>query len=95
MNEYETIFLISNRIKEEQRRNVVNKIKELISSNGQIDTTEDLGEKKLAYEVKKHKKAFYYIINFKSKSEFIYKLERNYKLNEEIIKFMTIRKSEY
>ena len=94
MNEYETIFLISNRIKEEQRRNVVNKIKELISSNGQIDTTEDLGEKKLAYEVKKHKKAFYYIINFKSKSEFIYKLERNYKLNEEIIKFMTIRKSE-
>ena len=94
MNEYETIFLISNRIKEEQRRNVVNKIKELISSNGQIDTTEDLGEKKLAYEVKKHKKAFYYIINFKSKPEFIYKLERNYKLNEEIIKFMTIRKSE-
>ena len=95
MNEYETIFLISNRIKEEQRRNVVNKIKELISSNGQIDTTEDLGEKKLAYEVKKHKKAFYYIINFKSKPEFIYNLERNYKLNEEIIKFMTIRKSEY
>ena len=95
MNEYETIFLISNRIKEEQRRNVVNKIKELISSNGQIDTTEDLGEKKLAYEIKKHKKAFYYIINFKSKPEFIYKLERNYKLNEEIIKFMTIRKSEY
>ena len=94
MNEYETIFLISNRIKEEQRRNVVNKIKELISSNGQIDTTEDLGEKKLAYEIKKHKKAFYYIINFKSKPEFIYKLERNYKLNEEIIKFMTIRKSE-
>ncbi len=94
MNEYETIFLISNRIKEEQRRNVVNKIKELISSNGQIDTTEDLGEKKLAYEIKKHKKAFYYIINFKSKPEFIYNLERNYKLNEEIIKFMTIRKSE-
>ena len=94
MNEYETIFLISNRIKEEQRKNVVNKIKELISSNGQIDTTEDLGEKKLAYEIKKHKKAFYYIINFKSKPEFIYKLERNYKLNEEIIKFMTIRKSE-
>ena len=48
---------MSNKIKEEQRRNVIDKIKELISSNGQIDTTEDLGEKKLAYEIKKHKKA--------------------------------------
>ena len=92
MNEYETIFLMSNKIKEEQRRNVIDKIKELISSNGQIDTTEDLGEKNLAYEIKKHKKAFYYVINFKSKPEFINELERNYRIREEILKFITVRK---
>ena len=94
MNEYETIFLMSNKIKEEQRRNVIDKIKELISSNGQIDTTEDLGEKNLAYEVKKHKKAFYYIINFKSEPEFIDELKRNYRINDDILKFMIIKKNE-
>ena len=94
MNEYETIILISNKITKKQKENIVTKIKKLISENGTIIEIEDMGEKALAYEVKKHKKAFYYIINFKSKSEFIHELERNYRINDDILRFMTIRKSE-
>ena len=48
MNKYETIFLISNQITEEQRKSIITKIAELISKNGTITNKEELGEKKLA-----------------------------------------------
>lgn len=60
MNSYETVILVTNTINDEQRKDVLEKIKKLISVNGTITSTEELGEKKLAYEVRKHAKAFYY-----------------------------------
>ena len=91
MNKYETVILISNKITDEQRENIVNKIKNLISSNGNVIETNDMGEKKLAYEVRKHTQAFYYIINFESNPEFIAELERIYRINDEILKFIVVR----
>lgn len=94
MNKYKTIFLISNHITEEQRKSVINKVTELISKNATITNTEDLGKKKLAYEIRKHKQAFYYIINFESDSSFIYELERNYRIIDEILKFIVVRQED-
>ena len=91
MNKYETVFLISNQITEEQRKSVCARIEDLISKNGTITKIEDLGEKRLAYEIQKHTKAFYYVINFESDSSFIYELERNYRITEEILKFIVVR----
>lgn len=94
MNKYETVILISNKITKEQKENIITKIKKLISLNGTITETEDFGEKTLAYEVKKHKKAFYYIINFESNADFINELTRNYRITEGIIKFIIVKKKE-
>lgn len=91
MNKYETVFLMSNNLTKEQRENVVNKIKALISQNGAINEEEDLGERKLAYEIKKQKTAFYYVIKFKANFEFIAELERIYKITDEILKFIVIK----
>lgn len=94
MNKYETVILISNKITDEQRKNIVDKIKNLISSNGNVIETNDMGEKKLAYEVRKHTQAFYYIINFESNPEFIAELERIYRINDEILKFIVVRQDD-
>lgn len=94
MNKYETVFLISNKITKEQKNAVITKVTDFIAKNGKITKTEDLGERKLAYEVKKHDKAVYYIIEFESNSETITELERIYRITEEIIKFITIRKDD-
>ena len=94
MNKYETVILISNKITDEQRENIVDKIKNLISSNGNVIETNDMGEKKLAYEVRKHTQAFYYIINFESNPEFIAELERSYRINDEILKFIVVRQDD-
>lgn len=94
MNKYETIFLISNQITEEQRKSIITKIAELISKNGTITNKEELEEKKLAYEIRKHTQAFYYIINFESEAAFVYELERNYRIIDEILKFIVVRQDD-
>lgn len=94
MNKYETIILISNKITEEQRKDVINKIKELISLNGKVNKVENIEERRLAYEVRKHTQAFYYVINFESNAGFISELERNYRIIDEIIKFIVVRQDD-
>lgn len=94
MSKYETIFLVSNKTTEEKRTELFNRIKEFINKNGSITNSEDLGEKKLAYEIRKHEKAFYYDIEFEANSEMILELERIYRITDEIIKFINIRKDD-
>lgn len=94
MNRYETIFILSSETKEEQRKEVSEKVKNYISSNGKITKFEELGLKKLAYEVKNCKQGYYYVIEFESHEEAICQLERLYRITDEVIKFITIKKSE-
>ena len=67
MNKYETIMIIDNEITENQRNTVIERIRNYILKNGIITEEQDLGEKRLAYEVKKRQKGYYYSIEFKAK----------------------------
>lgn len=92
MNKYETIFLIKDDITEEQRNAVVSEIRKYLVKNGKVSEEENLGKKKLAYEVKKYEYAYYYVINFTGKASIIPELERKFRINENILKFITIKK---
>ena len=94
MNKYETIFLMKNTLTEEQRNRIIDTIKNYINENGKINYTEDLGEKTLAYEIKEYKKAYYYLIEFDAEVEAITKLERIYRINDDILKFIVVRKND-
>lgn len=56
MNKYETIFLMKKDLTEEQQTKIINTIKNYISTNGKIITEQDMGVRKLAYEIRKRKK---------------------------------------
>ena len=92
MNKYETIFLIKDDITEEQRNTVIEKIREYLTKNGKISVEENLGKKKLAYKVREYEYAYYYLIQFVGKADIISELERKYRINENILKFITIRR---
>ena len=62
MNQYETIFLMKDDITEEQRNEVINKIVNYLNTNGKITEKNDLGLRRLAYEIRKHTQAYYYQI---------------------------------
>lgn len=92
MNNYETIFIMTDKITEEQRKVVIDKVQNYLNNNAEIIKAEDLGLRKLAYEVKKCTQGYYYIIEFKCKPEVISKLERIYRITDEIIKFIVTKK---
>ncbi len=92
MREYETIFIMKEEITEEEKNKVVKTIKDYISINGNILKAEELGKKKLAYEIKGNSYGYYYLIEFEGLENSIRELERIYRITESIIKFIVIRK---
>ena len=92
MNNYETIFLMKDDITEEQRNTVIEEIRDYLTKNGKISVKENLGKKKLAYKVREYEYAYYYLIQFVGKADIISELERKYRINENILKFITIKR---
>ena len=50
-----------------------------------------MGMRNLAYEIKKNKRGYYFVIYFKAEPSLILELERNYRINEEILRFIVIK----
>ncbi len=91
MDKYETVFLMKDDITEEQRNEVINEVQKYLNKNAEIIQGEDLGKRKLAYEIRKYQYAYYYLIQFIGKADIIYELKRKYRLNENILKFIIIK----
>ncbi|MBO5179854.1 MAG: 30S ribosomal protein S6 [Clostridia bacterium] len=91
-NNYETIMIINSTMEEAAIKSTIEKIKDLISANGAVESVEEWGNKKLAYPVKKHSEGYYVLVNFSSNPEFIDELERVYNITDEVLKHIVIKK---
>ncbi|NLO93984.1 MAG: 30S ribosomal protein S6 [Clostridiaceae bacterium] len=94
MNKYESIYIISPLADEEQVKATIEKFSSLISEHGEIEKVEEWGRKKLAYEVKDQKEGYYVMVTFSAESDFPEELERNFKITENILKYLIIRKED-
>ena len=94
MNKYESVIILNPELTEENEKESINKIEELIKLNGTLEETEKLGKKKLAYEIKKQNEGIYYLFNFACEPGFIRELERIYRITDEIMKFIVVRKDD-
>ena len=93
MNKYESVIIINPSLDEQGIKDVITKFTDLINNNnGKVENVDEMGKRKLAYEIKKNKEAFYVQFNFESKPEAIAELERIYRITDEILKFITIKK---
>ena len=92
MNKYESIIIINPNCTEEALKALEDKVTGLINANGKVESVENMGKKKLAYEIKKNTEATYMLFNFEAKPESIAELERNYRIMDDILKFIVVRK---
>ncbi len=92
MNKYESVVIISPVVEEEGIKSLITKFSELINTQGKVESVEEMGKRKLAYEVKKNKEGYYLLFNFEAKPELIAELERNYRITDEVIKFIVVKK---
>ncbi len=96
LNQYETVFIVTPVLSEVQMKEAVLKFRGLIADEGvEIVHEEDWGLRKLAYPIQKKSTGFYYLVEFKSSAEFINKLETEYRRDERIIRFLTLKMDKY
>ena len=94
MNKYESVVIVNPNLEEESIKNLINKFSDLINTDGKVASVEEMGKKKLAYEIKKYKEGFYLVFKFEAKPELIAELERNYRITDEVIKFLVVKVEE-
>ena len=94
MNKYESVIIINPEVEEESVKALITKFSDIINSDGKVESVEELGRKKLAYDIKKFKEGNYVLFNFEAKPSLIAELERNYRITDEVIKFIVVRKDE-
>lgn len=91
MRFYETMFILKPTLTQEETSAKIEFFKNILLNNGgSIEGVIDMGIRNLAYEIKKCKRGYYYVIYFKAEPSLIAELERNYRINEEIIRFIVI-----
>ena len=89
---YETMFIVKPTLTEEETQAQIELVKSTIEkTGGEIIATDDMGSRKLAYEIKKNKRGYYYVCYFKAPTEAILEIERNYRINENILRFIFIK----
>lgn len=94
MNKYESIIIINPRVDEEGVKELVQKFTDLINTDGKVEKADELGKRRLAYEVQKNKEGYYVVFYFEANPNLISELERIYRITDEVIKFMTIKVEE-
>ena len=94
MPTYETVFAVPAALSEEERAQSLSDVEGMIAETvGVVSSNEEMGEKRLAYPVKKHEVAYYYLINFESPSSSIEKLTRFYRHSSDVyIRHIVVRK---
>jgi small subunit ribosomal protein S6 len=93
MRWYETVFIVNPELSEEQRQPVFDKLKGLVSQDqGMLVKFDEWGHKRLAYEIKKHTRGYYVLMEFCGDGALVKEIERNMRLDDRVLKYMTVLK---
>ena len=95
MKRYETLFIVQVDLPDDELNSLIERYGAIVTAfKGIIVKIEKWGKRKLAYEIKKQTNGFYVMIDFVGKRTIIEELERNFKIDDKILKFMTIMKDD-
>ena len=96
MNQYETVFILTPVLSDEQMKETVARFKKLLTDNGaEILNEETWGLKKLAYAIQKKSTGFYCLLEFKGEPTIVKTLETGYRRDEKVIRYQTVRLDKY
>lgn len=92
MRRYETIFITHADLPEEEVVALIDRYSDVVKAqNGTLIKVEKWGKRKLAYEIKKQSRGYYVLFDFAGSSALVVELERNLKIGDKILKYMTVK----
>lgn len=96
MNQYETVFIMTPVLSDEQMKETVAKFKKVLTDKGaEILNEEAWGLKKMAYAIQKKSTGFYCLVEFKAEPSVIKTLDVAYRRDEKVIRYMTVKLDKY
>jgi len=96
MNQYETVFIMTPVLSDEQMKETVEKFKGVLTEQGaEIVNEEEWGLKSMAYPIQKKSTGFYELIEFKAEPAVVAKLELAFRRDERVIRYLTVKLEKY
>lgn len=90
MRNYELVYVLKPVLEDEAKDAVLDKVKSIIEASGEVVNVDVWGNKKLAYEIEKLKEGFYVLVTFKATVDVPKELDRNLKINDNVIRHMVV-----
>jgi len=91
MRKYETFFIVDPDLPDETNSALDNKVQSIIASNGgEVLTFVPWGKRKLAYAIRKRTRGLYVLMEYAGGSQLVAELERNLRIDDRILKFITV-----
>ena len=96
MNRYELTYIIDTAVEENARKELIEKFSELIKANGgEIEKVDETwGKRRLAYAINDKTEGYYVLVTMKAPSDLPREIERNLEINENIMRYLTIKLEE-
>ncbi|MDO9207098.1 MAG: 30S ribosomal protein S6 [Sulfuricurvum sp.] len=92
MRHYENLVIVKPTLTEEEIKNTLALVEEVITSNGgEIIGRDPMGMKKLAYPIEKNARGYFYVMYYTIAPSAISEIERRFRINEEILRFVTMK----
>lgn len=92
MNKYELALVLNAKIEDDARTATLEKVKEYIARfGGTVTNIDELGKKRLAYEIQKMREGFYYFIQFDAEADCPAELEKRVRILDNVIRFLCVR----
>ena len=92
MNKYELALVVSAKIEDEARAEVLEKAKNLVTRfGGNVTEVIDGGKKRLAYEIQKQAEGFYYFLQFEAEATVPAEVERRARIMDNVLRYLIIR----
>jgi len=94
VNKYEAMYIVTPEMEDEAIKGVIEKFSGIITANGgEIEKTDEWGRKKLAYPIAYKTEGYYVLVNFAAAPELPRELERNFRNDESILRYMVVRQN--
>lgn len=92
MNQYEVMYVIDATLEDSARNELINRFSDLVKKNGgEIDRVDEWGKRRLAYAINYKTEGYYVLMYVKAPAELPKELERNFQINDKILRSLVIR----
>ena len=92
MNKYELAVVVSAKFEDDERAQVIEKVKALVERfGGQISDVDEWGKKRLAYEIQKMREGFYYFVHFEAETTVPGEIEQRLRIMDNVLRYLCVK----